>query len=174
MPHAATPGSGQTTAVELQWRVDERGKYPKDTELHEWAKVALPVEIAEKQSVVTICIVDSAEMRAANNHWRGQDKTTNVLSFPADFPPETGLSYLGDILVCAEVMEKECAVQGKSQSAHWAHIIIHGLLHLQGYDHIDPTDAANMEQLETEILAKLGYTDPYISGHGVSSITEVD
>lgn len=168
------PLDGKNGAVDLQWRVDDRFKYPPDAELQKWAYAAFVGKVDEAQTQVTICIVDSAEMQLANSSWRGKDKTTNVLSFPADIPAETGLQYLGDILVCANVLEAEYAEQQKPQSAHWAHIVIHGVLHLQGYDHVVETDAEEMEQVEIEILARLGFPNPYVSRHGTTSITEVD
>ena len=110
---------------------------------------------------ITVRIVDGDEIRTSNKQWRGIDKATNVLSFPAEFPPEAGIDYLGDLLICAEVLQQESAEQNKSLNDHWAHIVIHGVLHLLGYDHENESDAIAMETREKEILASLGVTDPY-------------
>jgi probable rRNA maturation factor len=112
------------------------------------------------ESVAPDCAVlltDAAEMHALNARWRGQDKTTNVLSFPA--PDEFGQ---GDIALGYEVVAEEARAQGKSMTAHATHLLIHGFLHLLGYDHTDEADAAVMEAREREILAQLGIADPYV------------
>jgi probable rRNA maturation factor len=108
----------------------------------------------------TVRIVDEEEMFELNSKWRGKRKLTNVLSFPAgqiDVMP----GFLGDIVICAPVIANEAIAQGKHIDAHWAHMLIHGILHLQGYDHINNNDAKVMEALETEKLKSLNYPDPY-------------
>ena len=163
--------------VEIQWQTERHGPSPTDDEIRQWARSAIEFENRSPESVcsqapdddalsdgageLTVRVVDSDEMRSANHQWRGVDKATNVLSFPSDFPPETGLTYHGDLLICAEVLSDECYQQGKSLKAHWAHIVIHGTLHLLGYDHIEDADAAVMEKREVEILATLGVENPY-------------
>ncbi len=171
-------GSSGAVHIEVQWSVQSRQHCPVDADIRYWAQAALSAEIlngegsSEPNAAVdggdnfgelTIRVVDSEEMRSANHQWRGQDKPTNVLSFPSDFPPETGLTYFGDMLVCADVLAAEASAQGKTVAAHWAHIVVHGTLHLLGYDHIDPADAAVMEKREVEILATLGLSNPYIT-----------
>lgn len=184
----------QELNVELQWNCSDKGKCPGDDNIRQWAVGALvvapkesplrqPVSGSESQpelvGEVSIRIVDGPEMQSANLQWRSQNKTTNVLSFPADFPAETGLKYYGDLLICAPVVHLESQQQGKSADAHWAHMVVHGMLHLQGYDHIDDHDATEMEQCEVAILAGLGFSNPYepVSGPNTAtmvSITEVE
>jgi len=151
-------------AVELQWQVGASADYPSTTQLEQWAAAAIEPMPSEPllEPLATIRIVDAQEIAAANSQWRDKSQPTNVLSFPADYPAETGIRYYGDVLVCAEIVEAERLAQGKPSDAHWAHIIVHGMLHLQGYDHIDDADARVMEQRETEILAVLGYPNPYL------------
>jgi len=93
--------------------------------------------------------------------YRNQDKSTNVLSFPADLPPELELPDIGDIIICAEIVEQEATAQNKPLKSHWAHMTVHGILHLLGYDHLKDSEAIVMEALETKILTTLGYTAPY-------------
>ncbi len=95
------------------------------------------------------------------NLYRGRDKATNVLSFPADIHPDTGITHLGDIIACACVIEREAIEQNKPESDHWAHMIVHSVLHLLGHDHMTDSDAAEMEAIEQQILAKLDIPDPY-------------
>jgi len=112
----------------------------------------------------TIRIVDEAESRQLNREYRGRDKPTNVLSFPAELPPGiVDYQLLGDLVICAPVVAAEAAAQGKPVEAHWAHLVVHGMLHLQGYDHQTGDQAREMEALEIEILATLGHTNPYLS-----------
>jgi probable rRNA maturation factor len=121
--------------------------------------------VATKTSsrAVTIRIVGAAESRKLNCLWRGKDKPTNVLSFPAGNTHTGGdeVPELGDLVVCAPVVAREAKEQGKSPQAHWAHMIAHGVLHLLGFDHIRDRDAKVMEALEVKILDRLGYPNPY-------------
>lgn len=110
---------------------------------------------------VAIRIVKPAESQSLNFQWRGQDKPTNVLSFPGEQMPGAEEFVLGDIVVCADVVEREAAEQRKPVTSHWAHMVIHGLLHLRGYDHVDDKEAEEMEQLERELLALFSIPDPY-------------
>ena len=113
---------------------------------------------------LTVRVVGASEGRLLNRRWRGKDKTTNVLSFPAgDLPqaPDEALP-LGDIVICAPVIRREALEQVKSVTAHWAHMVIHGTLHLLGHDHEDARDAAVMEQKERQLMAGLGFADPYL------------
>jgi probable rRNA maturation factor len=106
-------------------------------------------------------ITDEAEIRELNATYRGKDYATNVLSFPFEAPPGVDIPLLGDIVVCAAVVAREAAEQEKPLQAHWAHMVIHGTLHLLGYDHIEEADAEEMEGLEIRLLADLGYANPY-------------
>jgi probable rRNA maturation factor len=113
---------------------------------------------------ITLRLVDHEEGRRLNRAFRGKPAATNVLSFPAPAPATAGVhtnAYLGDIVLCAPVLAAEAREQGKSLRAHFAHMVVHGMLHLQGMDHLKPTEAEAMEMIEREILAGLGYADPY-------------
>nr|WP_207161099.1 rRNA maturation RNase YbeY [Halorhodospira halophila] len=113
---------------------------------------------------LTVRIVDEDESRALNRDYRGRDKPTNVLSFPCELPPglpAEAAQILGDLVVCAPVVAREAAEQGKPEADHWAHMLVHGALHLLGYDHEDPAQAERMEAEERRILAALGVPDPY-------------
>ncbi|QLQ34233.1 MAG: rRNA maturation RNase YbeY [Candidatus Thiothrix singaporensis] len=135
---------------------------PADAELVCWAQAAWQ---GEGEAGVVVRVVAEAESQELNRSYRGKDYPTNVLSFPYDpplVPLEDGeADYLGDLVVCQPVMRREAQEQGKTAPQHWAHLLIHGLLHLQGYDHITDAEASEMEALETEILGRLGFPDPY-------------
>lgn len=107
---------------------------------------------------ICIRIVDKKEMKKLNKNYRGKDSVTNVLSFPAS---ETATGLLGDIVLCAAVINQEAAEQEKTRAAHWAHMVVHGTLHLLGFDHMKPKDARNMEALEVRILRQYGFNNPY-------------
>ena len=136
---------------------------PSIAEFESWA--ALPLATEPIAHEVTVRIVDEAEGRQLNQQWRGKDGPTNVLSFPAEpipgMPTGTEMPSLGDIVICAPVVAAEAASQQKNLTAHWAHLTIHGILHLRGYDHQNDVEAAEMEALETQYLLELGYPDPY-------------
>ena len=110
---------------------------------------------------VSLYIVDEDEGRQINRDYRGKDYATNVLSFPADIPEEVGVPLLGDLVICAPVIEREAKEQNKDIDAHWAHMLVHGSLHLLGYDHIEDKEADLMEELETRLLQQLGFPPPY-------------
>ncbi len=136
---------------------------PSEAQVTLWLKAALTghLEAAE----VSVRLVEEAESQELNEQYRGMNKPTNVLSFPFELPPgvpaEEMNFLLGDLVVCGAVVAHEAALQNKDLHHHWAHIIIHGALHLLGYDHIESVDAEQMEQMEREILAGLDISDPY-------------
>ena len=133
---------------------------PDDAALRAWCELALRQRSADSE--MTIRLVDEAEGRELNHTYRHKDYATNVLSFPADVPDDLlDIPLLGDLVICVAVVEREAAEQGKSLEAHWAHLVIHGCLHLLGYDHIEDDEAEEMEALERELLAELGHPDPY-------------
>ena len=116
----------------------------------------------QQEAEVTVRIVDEAESNELNLTYRGKDKPTNVLSFPFEAPPGLELPLLGDLVICRQVVEHEATEQGKPLMAHWAHMVVHGSLHLLGYDHIEDEEAEEMEQLERDIMQELGFADPYL------------
>lgn len=132
---------------------------PTQTQLALWVKTAIGNNMA--QAELTIRIVDSQESQMLNNTYRGKDKPTNVLSFPFEAPPEIELPLLGDLVICATVVENEAREQNKVLEAHWAHMVVHGCLHLLGYDHIEDEEAEEMESLETQLIESLGFIAPY-------------
>ena len=125
---------------------------PSRAEVRKWVRATDPGE-----SELTVRFVDAEEGRALNAQYRRKDYATNVLTFP--YAREPVLS--GDLVLCAPVVLREAAAQGKAAAAHFAHLVVHGMLHLQGYDHENSAEARMMEQKEREILARLGYPDPY-------------
>ena len=132
---------------------------PQADQIQQWVSASLNERTNDTE--ISIRIVDETEMTHLNRLYRGQDKPTNVLSFPADIPSELELPLLGDIVICASVIEAEAKQQNKTEIAHWAHMLVHGTLHLLGYDHLEDSQATQMEDLEISILQKLGYTNPY-------------
>jgi probable rRNA maturation factor len=133
---------------------------PSSENIKRWISAALHTDELVAAEV-SVYIVDEAESQALNLQYRGKNKPTNVLSFPADIPEEVGVALLGDLVICAPVVEQEARDQGKHIDAHWAHMLVHGTLHLLGYDHIEDEDANVMESLETHILTKMNFPAPY-------------
>lgn len=133
---------------------------PVFDQFQRWATAAL--DGRRDRAEVCVRVVDEAEGAALNARYRGKAYPTNVLSFPAELPPELGVPLLGDLVLCAPVVLREAREQGKPAQAHWAHLTVHGMLHLLGFDHIDPDEAEAMEALERSILARCGYPDPYL------------
>lgn len=146
-----------TLFVDIQ-HASEKGEIPGDEELKDWAQAAYQ---GENEAEITLRLVDEHESADLNKRYRGKDRPTNVLSFPFEVPPEIPVSLLGDLVICTAVVAAEAQEQQKSISAHWAHMVIHGMLHLQGYDHVIAEEAAIMEDLETRLLLALGFPAPY-------------
>ncbi|WP_062262800.1 rRNA maturation RNase YbeY [Endozoicomonas arenosclerae] len=134
---------------------------PSEDDLHKWAAAAVGQHRDEAE--ISLRIVDIEEGAELNQQWRQKEGPTNVLSFPSDLPEELNLPLLGDLVICAPVVEREAQEQDKELQAHWAHMMVHGTLHLLGYDHIEEDEAEAMESLETKILQNLGFPDPYQS-----------
>jgi len=141
---------------------------PDEKSIHSWIEEAISGSGSRGESSreISVRVVDEEEGRTLNNQFRQQDKATNVLSFPAVGASESGLppelsQSLGDIVICGPVVEREAAEQHKEVASHWAHLLVHGTLHLLGFDHETDADAGAMEKLETKILATRGIVDPY-------------
>jgi len=133
---------------------------PEESKFQTWVnQVASDLKISGD---VCIKIVDEAESQNLNYTYRSKDKPTNVLSFPSEIPDFVKSTHLGDLAICAAVIEREAIEQSKPFDHHWAHISIHGILHLLGYDHIEDDDADEMEALEIDLLTKLGVENPYL------------
>lgn len=135
---------------------------PDDATIARWVEAALAG--VRPDAALGMRIVDAAEGAELNARYRRREGPTNVLSFPADpadLPPGVGLDLLGDLVLCAPVVAEEARAQGKPVVAHWAHLVVHGVLHLLGYDHEEDAQAERMETREREVLAALGIADPY-------------
>ena len=146
--------------VELDLQQASSQPTPSETQFRQWCELALRQRSGDSE--LTIRIVDEAEGQDLNRTYRQRDYPTNVLSFPADVPDDMlDIPLLGDLVICAAVVEREAQEQGKTAEAHWAHMVIHGCLHLLGYDHLEDEEAEEMEGLERELLAELGFPDPY-------------
>lgn len=146
--------------LDLQLACEDNSGLPDEPAFTRWLAAVLP--LFREESELTIRLVDEAESQQLNMTYRGKDKPTNVLSFPFEAPPEIELPLLGDLVICRQVVEREAQEQQKPLQAHWAHMVVHGCLHLLGYDHILDEEAEEMESLETEIMQNLGFADPYI------------
>ena len=147
---------------------------PEPGSLQSWAEAAY---MGETPAAASMLITTAEEIQQLNKQYRDKDKPTNVLSFPMALPDDVpeeiaheisqemfeqdGASLLGDIALCAPVIKQEAKQQSKSEEEHWAHMVVHGMLHLQGYDHLEDDEAEKMEQLEIKILDRLGFADPY-------------
>lgn len=144
--------------VQRALKLAEREHAPRAPELRRWARAAL----RERDVEVAVRLVGEDEGRELNREYRGRDYATNVLTFVyGDEMPLEGMPLYGDLVLCVPVVVREAAEQGKAVEAHFAHLMVHGMLHLQGFDHEEPAEAEVMEVLETEILGGLGIADPY-------------
>ncbi|NMP26284.1 rRNA maturation RNase YbeY [Rahnella sp. SAP-1] len=146
--------------LDLQIASESSEGLPAESDFQHWLEAVLPQ--FQEESEVTVRIVDEAESQQLNMTYRGKDKSTNVLSFPFEAPPGMEMPLLGDLVICRQVVEREAQEQHKTLNAHWAHMVVHGSLHLLGYDHIVDEEAEEMEAIETEIMQGLGHPDPYL------------
>lgn len=147
--------------IDLQIACEQETGLPTAEQIEQWATATVQPQSDEVE--MTVRIVDEAESHALNLNYRGKDRPTNVLSFPFECPDEVELPLLGDLVICRQVVEREAQEQDKPVMAHWAHMVVHGSLHLLGYDHIEDDEAEEMESLETQIMMGLGFADPYLS-----------
>ena len=147
-----------THEVDVQVACNE-DDLPDPRSLCAWARAAVGQQRVDAE--LTIRIVDEAEIERLNNNYRNNSGTTNVLSFPFDAPPGVDLPLLGDVVICAPIVRREANEQSKSVTSHWAHMVVHGALHLLGFDHEQADEAQTMEAMEAHILADFGFDNPY-------------
>lgn len=155
--------------VDLQTDLPAAG-LPGQDQVQRWAETAARLA-GGAGGEIAIRIIDEAESQSLNHDYRGKDYPTNVLSFPFELPEgmpeemraELGEGIIGDIAICAPVVEREAQEQGKASEAHWAHMVVHGVLHLLGHDHVDDAGADIMEALEVRVLSELGFANPYFT-----------
>ncbi len=133
---------------------------PDSALIAEWASAAYK-KVGTEEAELTVRIVDEKDGRELNQRYRNKRGATNVLSFPFEDPPQIKTNILGDIVVCAPVLSREAVNQGRPLTAHWAHLVVHGVLHLCGYVHDHERDAVRMQRLESEIIEQLGFPNPY-------------
>ena len=155
-----------TPIIDLQIASENSEGLPTLEQFTYWVETALAFEAQTDnfpETEMTIRIVDEEESQTLNREYRGKDYPTNVLSFPFEVPEGIELPLLGDLVICRQVMECEAKEQQISLVSHCAHLAVHGTLHLLGYDHIEEAEAEEMEGLETQIMQKLGFEDPYLS-----------
>jgi len=155
-------------SLDIQLATKQPELCPSEEELLAWCRLALQTTVPAGTEL-TLRVVDEEESQQLNNDYRGKNQPTNVLSFPfeppIDLPAEAELSLLGDLVICLPKVIQEAAEQQKPVLHHWAHLVIHGLLHLQGYDHETEPEAELMESLEIDLLAELNINNPYISNN---------
>lgn len=154
--------------LDLQLATSHADQAPSESQFQQWLDDALLSQISKYRDdlsldnwELTIRLVDDEEIQQLNNDYREKDKPTNVLSFPFEAPPGIEIPLLGDLVISVPYVNAEAVAQNKTQNAHWAHMVLHGCLHLLGYDHITTEDADEMEGLEISILANWGFNNPY-------------
>ena len=164
-PASRVPRPGGSPIVHVSYALPRRG-LPAPVSFRCWVTAALAGARRRAAAELAIRIVGTSESRALNRRYRDRDRATNVLSFTAELAPGLRLPLLGDLVICAPVVAREAREQGKPPAAHYAHLTIHGVLHLLGHDHQLEAPARRMETLETRILAGLGIADPYADERG--------
>lgn len=165
--YAAKLGSQQERLLELVLEIGDdistelSSQVPDESDFIQWINATLAHIKHTSATEVNIRVVSELESKELNNNYRGKNYSTNVLSFESDLPDFVPSNFIGDLAICAQVVYNEAQEQGKEVSKHWAHMSIHGVLHLLGYDHIEDKDAQQMEALEIAILENLGIENPY-------------
>ncbi len=149
--------------LDVQYALEPRPGLPDEARFQRWVLAALDGAGHPGEAALALRVVAEDEGRELNHAWRGKDYPTNVLSFPFEQPPglDAPLPELGDLVLCAPVVVREAREQGKAEADHWAHLVVHGVLHLLGHDHQNDAEADVMEDLERRVLADLGIADPY-------------
>ncbi len=158
-PDPADPVTESHT-VDVQWGIDPGRDWPDDGQIIDWVCRALD-HIESPAAEVSVRLMSSEEMVALNQRYRDEPGATNVLSFPSDWQEESGRRFLGDLAVCVDVIRAEAVAQDKTCADHLAHMLVHGVLHLSGYDHLEDHQAQEMESAEVAILQSFGIGDPY-------------
>jgi len=151
--------------IEIQWALPQDRDFPTDSEMREWVRAALE-QLDAPPVAVCVRLMNRDEIAGLNERYRGKPAATNVLSFPGDGQDEEGRALLGDIALCTDVVIEEARAQGKSLAAHAAHMLVHGVLHLEGYDHEEDQAAHQMEGIEVDILRTFGFDNPYKDTNG--------
>ncbi|MEX2489786.1 MAG: rRNA maturation RNase YbeY [Pseudomonadales bacterium] len=146
--------------IDIQWGVERTTAMPVDQTISAWVRQILAI-LNEAPAEITIRIVSEEEITELNGRFRDKPRPTNVLSFPVGVEDEEAITILGDVVLCAGVVIAEAAEQNKALEMHFAHMVVHGVLHLKGYDHVQDNQAEQMELLERNIMGHLGYPDPY-------------
>ena len=151
-------------SVEIQYAYSGAVEVPTQEKFQQWAEIFESDELIESDSAQEVCIriIDEAEMTELNLRYRDKNSPTNVLAFPCETPEGVSQNYIGDVIICAPVVTQQASAQQKSIESHWAHLTLHGILHLLGYDHIVDADAEIMEKCEVQLMAKLGFPNPYL------------
>jgi probable rRNA maturation factor len=145
--------------IDLDLQIATEEAVPSEDLFEQWVAAALAHR--KDDTELTVRVVDAEESHGLNYQYRGKDSPTNVLSFPFETLDHVNLPLIGDVVICAPIVIKEAEEQEKSVESHWAHLTIHGILHLLGYDHVEQDDAEAMESMEIKILQKMGYSNPY-------------
>ncbi|WWO99020.1 MAG: rRNA maturation RNase YbeY [Candidatus Dasytiphilus stammeri] len=149
-----------TLILNMQMACSNKTKSPNKKDFYQWLDAVFFRYKEDKE--ITIRIVDALESQILNFRYRGKNQPTNVLSFPFNPPSYIGLPFIGDLVICCSIVEQEAKEQNKELLEHWAHLVIHGSLHLLGYNHIQDSDAVEMQLIEKQLMLTLGYSDPYV------------
>ena len=151
-----------TIDITVSDSIETEADVPEPSLLQSWAAAAY---LSKVPVIASLLVTSSAEIRQLNKQYRNKDEPTNVLSFPMQSPADVDISLLGDIVLCAAIIKQEASVQAKPEASHWAHMVVHGMLHLQDFDHVKNEEAEDMEQMEIAILKRLGFANPYKNPH---------
>lgn len=154
------PAIRSSHVIDIQWGVRRDKGFPSDEKLQEWGSLALD-QLGTPPAEICVRMMDEAEIAELNQRYRNKAGPTNVLSFAGEGEDESGRRMLGDLAICTAIVKQEALAQDKTLAAHSAHMLVHGILHLNGYDHENDQDAKEMEQLEVAILQRIGFPDPY-------------